>query len=61
VEALVICRLRMGEPWATVRVEEWRLICQRFMKRVPGVESGFLADSSGAWRERMCATVKVKR
>ena len=61
VESLVICRLRMGEPWATVRVQEWRLVCQRFMKRVPGVESGFLADSSGAWRERMCATVKVKR
>ena len=61
VESVLICRTRMGEPWATVSVEEWRLTCQRFVKRVPGLESGFLADSSGAWRGRMCSSVNVKR
>ena len=61
VESVLICRTRMGEPWATLSVEEWRLTCQRFVKRVPGLESGFLADSSGAWRGRMCSTVSSKQ
>jgi hypothetical protein len=61
VESVLICRTRAAEPWVTVRLEEWRLVCQRFVKKIPGVESGFLADSSGAWQGRMCSTVNVKR
>lgn len=61
VESVLICRTRAVEPWATLRVEEWRLACQRFVKRVPGLDSGFLADSSGAWQGRMCTTVSRKR
>jgi hypothetical protein len=61
VESVLICRTRMAEPWATVSVEEWRLTCQRFVKRVPGLESGFIADSSGVWRGRMCTTVSRKQ
>jgi hypothetical protein len=61
VESVLICRTRAAEPWATVRLEEWRLVCQRFVKKIPGVESGFLADSSGAWQGRMCTTVRSKQ
>ena len=61
VESVLICRTRAAEPWATVRVEEWRLVCQRFVKGIPGIESGFLDDSSNAWQGRMCSTVTIKR
>jgi hypothetical protein len=54
VESVLVCRLRMGEPYVTEALEEWRLECQRFVKKVPGVESGFLPDSAGVWRGRLC-------
>lgn len=54
MESALVCRVRIGEPHATETVEEWRLECQRFVKKVPGVESGFSPDSSGVWRGRMC-------
>jgi hypothetical protein len=60
IESLLVCRVRMGEPYVSEAVEEWRLECQRFTKKVPGVESGLLPDSTGAWRGRMCSTVRVR-
>ena len=54
MEFALTCRVQMGEPYLTEAVEEWRLECQRFVKRVPGLDSGFLADSSKVWRGRMC-------
>jgi hypothetical protein len=60
IESLLECRVRMGEPYVSEAVEEWRLECQRFTKKVPGVETGLLPDSTGAWRGRLCSTVRVR-
>jgi hypothetical protein len=55
MESSLMCRLRMGPPYPSESVEEWWLECQRFVKKVPGLESGFLPDSTGVWRGKLCA------
>jgi len=54
IESILVCRVQMGEPYGNEAIEEWRLECQRFTKKVPGVESGFFPDSTGVWRGRLC-------
>lgn len=54
MEASLVCRLRMGPPYRSETVEEWQLECQRFVKKVPGLESGLLPDSTGVWRGKLC-------
>jgi len=61
MEAGLVCRIQMGEPYGTEAIEEWRLECQRFVKRVPGLDAGIRADSSKVWRGRLCSTVTIKR
>lgn len=53
MESRLFCRLQMGAPLGTETVEEWRLECQRFTKRVPGAEVGTTGDST-VWTRRAC-------
>jgi hypothetical protein len=54
VEQRLSCLLIAGSRWPTDVQEEWQLTCQRFTKRLPGSQTGFSPDSTGAWAGRMC-------
>lgn len=54
VEQRLSCLLIAGRRWPMDVQEEWQLDCQRFTKRIPGVQTGYPPDPDGLWAGRMC-------